>query len=117
MEEYTKVCKISELRNKIGKKFVTDNNVEIAIFRVGNDYFAVSNVCPHNHSPLISEGFIDNELYVICPVHCYRFSLLTGRVPAGNTDMSGKLDVFKTKVIDDELWVEKRKNKISFFDL
>ena len=116
MEEYIKICKTSELRNKIGKKFVTDNNVEIAVFRVGNDYHAVSNICPHNHSPLISEGVIDNEMYVICPVHCYRFSLLTGKVLADNKDMSGKLDVFKTKLIDDELWVEKRKNKISFFD-
>ncbi len=114
MDDFIKVCKTTGLKNKIGKKIVTDDNTEIAVFKVDEEYFAVSNICPHNHSPLISEGFIDNDLFVVCPVHCYKFSLKTGMTPSENKEMSGKLEVYKTKVIGDELWVEKKKRKNIF---
>ena len=116
MEEFVKICNTSVLKNKRGNKFIIDDDVEIAVFKVDENYFAVSNICPHNHSPVISDGFIDNDNYVICPVHCYRFNLGTGEVPEENKELGGKLEIFKTKVIDGELWIEKKEKKKIFFD-
>jgi nitrite reductase/ring-hydroxylating ferredoxin subunit len=114
MEEFVKICNTSVFRNKKGKKFIIDDDIEIAVFKVDENYYAVSNICPHNHSPVMSDGFIDQDLYVTCPVHCYKFQIKTGEVPIENKEMSGKLETFKIKIIDDELWVEKREKKIFF---
>ena len=116
MEEFIKICKTSVLKNKRGQKFTLDDDQEIAVFKIEDNFYAVSNICPHNHSPVIADGFIDKDLYVICPVHCYRFNLKTGEVPEENKELGGKLEIFKTKVINGELWIEKKKKKKIFFD-
>ncbi|MGQ9799108.1 MAG: Rieske (2Fe-2S) protein [Ignavibacterium sp.] len=56
---FSKVCKLSDLSNNKGKRFLipTSNNsgdeVEIALFKVDNEVYALSNVCPHQHTALI----------------------------------------------------------------
>jgi nitrite reductase/ring-hydroxylating ferredoxin subunit len=116
MDEFIRICKTSELKNKRGKKFVIDADIEIAVFKTEKNFYAVSNICPHNHSPVIFEGFVDDELYVTCPIHCYRFHLESGKVPPGTQDMSGRLETYKTKIINDELWIEKKKKKKMLFN-
>lgn len=49
---------------------------EIGIFRQGDEYLAINNLCPHRGAPL-SEGFIEQEK-VFCPWHCFDFHLRTG---------------------------------------
>lgn len=116
MDGFVKVCNTSALKNKRGQKFIIDDDVEIAVFKIEGRYYAASNICPHNHSPVIFDGYVDDELYVNCPIHCYKFHLETGKVPSQNKEMSGKLETFKTKVIDGELWVERKKKKSMFFN-
>jgi len=112
MEDYIKLCKTSELKNKFGKKFTLEDGNEIAVFKVGVSFHAFSNTCPHNHTPSMSEGIIENGTYVICPIHCYKFNIETGKTPPEQKDMSGRLEIFRTMVIDDELWVEKKKKNL-----
>jgi nitrite reductase/ring-hydroxylating ferredoxin subunit len=114
--DYIRICKISEVLEKKGMKFTLDDDTEIVIFNVNGIYYAVANTCPHNQSHVMHEGFVDNELYVTCPVHGYRFSLKTGMVPPDNKEMSGKLEIYKTKIENGELYVEKKKKKLRFFD-
>lgn len=49
---------------------------EIAVFRHGDEYRAINDLCPHRGAPL-SEGFLEQER-VFCPWHCFDFSLCTG---------------------------------------
>ncbi|MCS6924946.1 MAG: Rieske 2Fe-2S domain-containing protein [Candidatus Binatia bacterium] len=53
----------------------------IAVFRIGERFFAIDNVCPHNRSPLADGGVQD--LIVTCRTHGARFRLETGAVVRG----------------------------------
>jgi nitrite reductase/ring-hydroxylating ferredoxin subunit len=59
-----------------GRKLLEVNGLEIALFNVDGNYYAIDNVCPHRQGPLI-RGKID-QLGVLCPMHGWRFELSTG---------------------------------------
>jgi nitrite reductase/ring-hydroxylating ferredoxin subunit len=75
MEGFTKICRVSDLPNKRGKKFTISDDFDIAVFRVADKIYAVSNVCPHNHSEVMYDGYLDEELYLACPIHGWQFHL------------------------------------------
>jgi len=57
--------------------------LDLAIFRIKGEYFAVQNTCPHAAAPLASgdiEDFPEHELKgcVSCPAHSYIFNLESG---------------------------------------
>ncbi|GKZ12391.1 MULTISPECIES: Rieske (2Fe-2S) protein [Haladaptatus] len=49
---------------------------EIAVFRSGDEFYAVENKCPHQGGPL-SDGKVE-ETSVFCPWHGFEFDLTTG---------------------------------------
>ena len=51
------ICKLSELKTNTGSRFIIDD-IEIAVFKIDDNIFAVSNICPHQHTALIYEGII-----------------------------------------------------------
>ncbi len=93
-EEYVKICSVDSLKEKEGKKFFV-NNVEIAVFKVEGEIFVLSNICPHQHSAMIFDGFIEDGC-VVCPAHGWKFDLKTGMLPT----KSKGLDTFPVKIID-----------------
>jgi NAD(P)H-dependent nitrite reductase small subunit len=115
-EEFIKVCKLSELENKRGISFSLVNDTDIAVFRVNDKVYAIENTCPHNHSHSMHEGLIDKDLYVSCPIHGYQFHLETGKVPPDFTEVTSKLETYSTKIVDGEVFIEKKKKKFKFFD-
>ena len=55
---------------------VVTGGVGIAIFRVGDEFFALRDMCTHEVAPL-SEGFVEDDC-VECPLHQGMFDLRTG---------------------------------------
>lgn len=108
IEGFTAVCSLDELKEKSGKRFIIDE-VEIAVFKLDGKIFAVSNICPHQHTAMIFDGFIENGC-VVCPAHGWTFDLRTGKTPAG----SKGLDVYETKVIDDRVFVKAVKRELKW---
>ena len=51
---------------------------EIAIFRVGNEFFATDNRCTHAAAPL-ADGYLEGEI-IECPLHQGLFNVRTGEV-------------------------------------
>jgi nitrite reductase (NADH) small subunit len=51
---------------------------EIAIFNLGDRFFAVDNRCPHKGGPLC-DGIVSGAA-VVCPLHAWKIDLSTGRV-------------------------------------
>jgi nitrite reductase/ring-hydroxylating ferredoxin subunit len=96
--EYTKICNVSELREKEGKRFLI-NEVEIAVFKVNGEIFILDNICPHRHSALIYDGFIEED-NVVCPAHGWMFNLKTGRQPTGARGLA----TFPVKIINNEVY-------------
>ncbi|MFY8159738.1 MAG: Rieske (2Fe-2S) protein [Candidatus Kapaibacteriota bacterium] len=95
------VCNSNELFNKKGKliKFDEDDDMQVAIFRIGEKLYCVSNICPHRHAEEIYNGLLTcevnkleknvvpienennyNELsdVVTCPLHGWSYYLDSG---------------------------------------
>jgi 3-phenylpropionate/trans-cinnamate dioxygenase ferredoxin component len=100
VDGFHKVCKYSELKDKVGRRFFVDD-VDIALFKIDDKVFALSNVCLHQKAAIIYDGFVE-EGNVICPAHGWRFDLKTGKVAQG---IKG-LDSYEVKIIDDDVYVK-----------
>ncbi len=100
LEGFQEVCSIKELRENTGKRFIV-NDKEIALFLIDHKIYALSNICPHQHTALIYDGFVEDE-YVVCPVHGWMFSLKSGKTPAG----SRGLDTYETIVVRNKVYVK-----------
>jgi len=92
------VCRMTDLdphtprHVKIGKS-------DIAVVRVGDEVFALSNVCRHAFAPL-SEGFVDGY-ELVCPWHGWRYDVRTGTTDHPNADIR----TYPTTVRDGEVLV------------
>jgi len=105
LEGYSKVCSYNELKEKVGKRFFVDD-VEIALFKIDGNIFALSNICPHQKTHLMHEGFIE-EGKVVCPVHGWKFDLSTGNLALGRKG----LDSYDVKVVNNDVFVKVTKKE------
>ncbi|MFZ1288568.1 MAG: Rieske 2Fe-2S domain-containing protein [Melioribacteraceae bacterium] len=99
-DEFKFACNLSDLKESIGKRIYI-NDVDIALFKVNGKIFAVSNICPHQHTSQIYEGFIVSDC-VVCPLHGWMFKLENGNLAGG----SKGLDIYETKIIDDKVYIK-----------
>lgn len=106
--KFFKVCAVDDLREKVGSKFFIDD-VEIAVFKVDGKIYALSNICPHQHSAIIYDGFIEDGK-VVCPAHGWEFDLKTGCMAK---DRKG-LDSFEVKIVNDEVFVKVFKKELNW---
>ncbi|HSW55285.1 MAG TPA: Rieske (2Fe-2S) protein [Ignavibacteriaceae bacterium] len=108
MEGFEYICKLDELTDHLGRKFII-NDIEIAVFKINSEVFAVSNVCPHQQTHLIFDGFIEDE-FVVCPAHGWKFNLKTGKKDSG----SNGLQVYNVELIDDKVYVKVHSKKLKW---
>ena len=99
-EGFQYLCKLDELTENSGKRFIV-NDIEIAVFKINSEVFALSNVCPHQQTKLIYDGFIEDE-FVVCPAHGWKFNLKTGKKDSG----SNGLQVYPVELIDDKVFIK-----------
>src|SRR5262245_24146532 len=81
-----------------GRKLIEANGVEVGVFKLGGEFFAYENVCPHIGGPACqgkiiakveevvapdrtSKGmdFSKDKINVVCPWHGFEFDIRTGR--------------------------------------
>lgn len=98
-EGFTKLCKVSDLKENEGKRFIIDE-AEIALFKTNGEIFAVDNICPHQHAAIIYDGFVENGC-VVCPAHGWQFDLKTGCKMTGSRGLKS----YKVKVTGNEVYV------------
>lgn len=107
-EGFEFLCHNIELKENVGRRFLI-NEVEIAVFRVNDEIFALNNICPHQQSHLIHDGFIEDE-FVVCPAHGWKFNLRTGKKDSG----SNGLDSFPVKLLDGKVYVKVHSKKFNW---
>jgi nitrite reductase/ring-hydroxylating ferredoxin subunit len=78
MSRFVKVETTSVFNNITGGKLVNAGGQEIAVFKLGEEYYAIENTCPHAGGPL-GEGEVGGDV-VTCPWHASRFNIKTGEV-------------------------------------
>ncbi len=102
MTEKVLLCKTCDLANGEAKRFEV-NGKKIAIVRVGEEFFALSDTCSHaNYS--LSEGEVFCEDRTIeCWKHGSAFSLVTGM--ALNLPATRGVPVYEVIVEGEEIYV------------
>ncbi|MFC2136379.1 Rieske (2Fe-2S) protein [Bacteroidota bacterium] len=105
---FKRVCKMSELKENEGNRFFVDD-VDVAVYKIDDEIFAMSNVCPHQHAALIHSGFIEDG-YVTCPAHGWQFNLKTGKMPAGGTG----LKTYPVQLVDGIVYAKVEKQELDW---
>ncbi len=67
---------ITEFPETGGREFTVGDRV-IAVFRNGDEFWALDGICPHAGGPL-AEGVVTGHI-VTCPWHGWQFDASTGR--------------------------------------
>ena len=75
MSEFVSVLQSDALADGAGERVQVEDK-DIALFRIGDKFYAIDNECPHSGGPL-AYGFLDGET-VMCPWHCWQFDLKNG---------------------------------------
>ena len=76
MREFRAVGRITDFVSRQGKMVTVDGR-HVALFRLGNEFFALDNLCLHRGGP-ICEGPIDHKGVVTCPWHGWSYEIRTG---------------------------------------
>lgn len=74
-EQSFKVCQVDQLKEGRGRISFA-GTTRVAVFRIGDEIFAIQNACPHAGGSL-GVGPVSGEV-VACPRHDWRFNFRTG---------------------------------------
>ena len=72
----------------------------IAVFRIGNEFFAVNNLCPHKGASLCEGELVVEDKVVRCPWHHWNWQLDDGRL---QSDPRQALRTYEVAVDRDEV--------------
>lgn len=78
---FTRVATLDEIPEGRGLR-VSLGDLELGIYRIGAELFAMDDVCPHAGSSL-ADGFVQGTC-VTCAAHFWEFDLRTGLPPDAN---------------------------------
>jgi nitrite reductase/ring-hydroxylating ferredoxin subunit len=114
------VCEVVDFPES-GRKVVDCDGFEVGVFRLGEEYFAWHNYCPHIGGPVCqgrmlplaleavepdgtSTGrvFSKTQMNIICPWHGFEFDIRTGAHP---TDRRFRLRRVPVRVVDGAIYV------------
>lgn len=76
MTDFQKVATIDEIPPG-GRKSVVADDRAVLVFRIGDDFYAVEDVCSHDGQPL-TDGPLSGTA-IECPRHGARFDIRTGK--------------------------------------
>jgi nitrite reductase (NADH) large subunit len=102
---YTFICELDEILSGAGVCALVDGK-QIAVFRVGDHVYAVSNRDPASDANVLSRGIVGDlkgELVVASPIYKHHYSLMTGRC---QEDPDLYVDVFPATAIDGHVLVD-----------
>ena len=71
------VCQASELAEGEARK-VDCQPAAVAVFRLASGLFATADMCSHGNASM-SEGYLEDDATVECPLHAASFCLKTGK--------------------------------------
>jgi 3-phenylpropionate/trans-cinnamate dioxygenase ferredoxin component len=97
----SRLCALSELTSGVPLRVELDD-LDVAVVRVGDEVFALEDVCSHADFPL-SDGEVE-DCTIECALHGSRFDLRTGK-PTG-PPANRPVPVFPTSVLDGDVYAE-----------
>jgi nitrite reductase (NADH) small subunit/3-phenylpropionate/trans-cinnamate dioxygenase ferredoxin subunit len=76
VSDFVSVGRIDDFIPGQGKMVIVGGR-HVALFRLGDEFFAIDNLCLHKAGPLC-DGQIDNQDVVTCPWHGWSYEIRTG---------------------------------------
>ena len=101
MPDWVSIAKESAIAANAGATFFVDD-VEVAVFRSEDQFFAIEGRCPHKGASL-GNGTVDG-CAVTCPWHDWKFDLKTGE---GLTNPSSPVAVLAVRVTDGSVEIDR----------
>ncbi|MEX3639564.1 3-phenylpropionate/cinnamic acid dioxygenase ferredoxin subunit [Paraburkholderia sp. BR14320] len=87
-----------------GEAIKVDAPVEaIAVFKVNGELFALADRCSHGNASM-SEGYVEDDGTVECPLHAARFCLKTGDALCQPATVA--LKTFPVSLVDGKVYVD-----------
>lgn len=81
---------------------VTVGDEQIALYNLGGEILATSNICTHAFA-LLSDGWLDGDV-IECPLHAGRFEIKTGK--GLGPPIPCDIKIFPVRVAGDEVQVQ-----------
>ncbi len=75
MAEKHRIADVAEIPEGAGKEFTVAGRI-VAVFRVGDEFFALDGLCAHAGGPL-GKGHLQGHV-VTCPWHGWQYDVRTG---------------------------------------
>lgn len=102
MSEFENVGKVSEFEEGRGKAVPVEGRM-VAVFRKGDEWYAIDDLCPHMGASL-AEGHVEDHT-VTCPWHAWRFCITDG---TWEDNPRLKVDTFEIRIEGDDVLVRER---------
>lgn len=99
MSEFQAVAKVGDIPEGEGRSFAVNGKM-VGVFRVGEEYFAINDICPHMGASL-STGYME-EGRVMCPWHAWRFDVRDG---TWCDNPKVKTDRYELRIVGEEIQV------------
>ena len=100
MPRFVTVARVGDIADGEAKTVQTPGKL-VSVFRDGEGYFAIDDMCPHMGASLAG-GFVENGI-VTCPRHYWRFRLADG---AWADNPRIKIGSYPVHVVDGEIRLE-----------
>jgi nitrite reductase (NADH) small subunit/3-phenylpropionate/trans-cinnamate dioxygenase ferredoxin subunit len=102
VSDFETVGKVSDFEDGQGRAVPIEGRM-VAVFRKGEEWFAIDDLCPHMGASL-AEGYVEDDT-VTCPWHAWRFCIKDG---SWEDNPRVKVDCFEIKVEGDEVLVREK---------
>ena len=102
MSDFESAGKVEDFPEGEGRAVAVDGRM-VAIFRRGEEWFAIDDLCPHMGASL-AEGYVE-ENTVTCPWHAWRFCIKDG---TWEDNPRVKVDCFEIKIEGDDVLVREK---------
>ncbi|MCU0422351.1 MAG: Rieske 2Fe-2S domain-containing protein [Bacteroidia bacterium] len=104
--DFSKHGQVPQEVNSLRTIVIEDKKICLAHTQTG--YYAVDNRCPHAGA-ILSSGWCENE-DLVCPVHRYKYNLVTGRGKQGDY-----IETYPVEVRTDGVYIGLKKKWWQFF--
>ncbi len=97
-----KLANINQIPPNSMKSFIVSGK-KVSVINLDGEFFAVDDICTHEHCSLSGEGFLDGNI-IICGCHGATFDATNGKVMS--LPATSDLTSYKTKVQGEDLFIE-----------
>jgi nitrite reductase/ring-hydroxylating ferredoxin subunit len=110
IDEFERIARMDEVTPARPKRVMLGER-EVVLFRVGDEIFAVENLCPHQQYSVFHQSVLDGYT-VTCPMHAWSFDVRSGKAVTGN----GRIKTFEIRVVGNEVLIKNSDAEQKFAD-